>query len=72
MNIYVHKSTSNYDTVALGAPWGVATASAINDAVTYKAVDIPKLKIISFIILALRSAHQFIERSLTGVIFVGI
>jgi hypothetical protein len=49
MNIYVHKSTSYYNAVALGAPLGVATASAINDAVTYKVVDIPKLKIISFI-----------------------
>ena len=50
MDIYVHKSSSNYDAVALGAPFGVATASAIRDAVTYKAVDIPKLKIISFIL----------------------
>jgi Na+/H+-dicarboxylate symporter len=44
-------------------PWGpigVATASAIRDAVTYKAVDIPKLKIISLITLALHSVHRLL------------
>ena len=46
MDIYVHKSSSNYDVVrcCLGGPFGVATASAISDAVTYKAVDILKVE----------------------------
>jgi hypothetical protein len=47
MGIYVHKSTTVVTTVqrcCLGGPFGVATASAISNAVTYKVVDILRVE----------------------------